>query len=83
MISSFIINDGTPVARISETATAGVCRYSRQRCKEALNTNRDWNLVNARKGTVSNAARWQNWELRNNVLLPFAEEINEREFFVS
>lgn len=83
MTSSFIISDGTPVARISGTATAGVCWYSWQRCREALNTNRDWNLVSARKGTVSNAARWQNWELRNDVLLPLAEEINEREFFVS
>lgn len=82
MASSLIISDGKPVARVSGTAPAGACLYGWERCKDALNANREWNLANARKGKVSNAAKWQNWEARHDVLLPVADEMNEREFFL-
>ena len=82
MATTFIISDGTPVARVSGTATAGACRYGWERCKEALNANLEWNLVNARKGKISSAEKWQDWEERHGVLLPVAEEMNEREYLI-
>lgn len=82
MAIRFIIRDGSPVARIIGAATSGPCRYGWERCKEELNANREWNLVNARKGKISNNVKWQEWEARNDVLLPVAEEMNEREFLI-
>jgi hypothetical protein len=80
---TFIVSDGRPVALVTTTpATPGPCQYGFHRSREALNANREWNLINARKGTISRAQKWQDWELENGVILPGAIELNPGEFFV-
>ena len=81
-MNSFIIADNRPVARLLSTAIAGACRFGFQRCAEALDANRDWNLVNARDGKISSAAKWQDWEQTNGVELPTAVVLNPCEFLI-
>lgn len=84
MTTTFIIADSRPVAYLppASTTPAGACRYGFQRSAEALDANREWNLVNARKGKISSAAKWQNWGKKNNVELPVAMELNPGEFLI-
>lgn len=79
---AYIIVDGSPVARTAAAAEAGDCKYGFEKAAEAINANRQWNLVNARNGKISNAVKWEGWERTNNTILPFATQINPGEFFV-
>lgn len=75
-MTSFIIADSQPVARLIHAAPADACRFGFEKSREALDANVEFNLVNARKGKVSNAAKWQDWEVKNGVELPLAAKLN-------
>lgn len=82
-MATYIIADGRPVARAQAHTPAGPCRYAFQRSAEAIDANREWNLVNARRAKTSSAKKWQNWEADNGVELPVAIELNPGEYFIS
>ena len=77
----FIIANNSIIAKVSGSAVAGQSvRYSSQRCEEAINASREWNLVNARDGKISNAAKWHKaWNRMEDCR--YAVEINPGEYF--
>lgn len=81
MTAYIISNTGEPIASIIGEAISGRCRYGFYRCKEEINANREWNIVNSRAGKVSNNKKWEEWEKRWE-LLPFAVELNPRQYFI-
>jgi hypothetical protein len=55
--------------------------YSFRRCREGIDANRSWNLVNAKEGKISydlkNLKKWT-----RSKEMYFATEINEKEFYI-
>jgi len=78
---SYIIKDGTPIAYIKNEHARSV-RASYTCAREAVDANREWNLVNAFEAKISNAKRWESWEKRNG-LLPLASLINEDDVLIA
>lgn len=82
-MTSYILDKyGTVVAIASNPAKSGKCRYAWQACREAIDSRREFNLVNARDGKVSNAKSIDKWLYRHDVMLPFAKEINPGDYFI-
>ena len=81
---SYIIANGNIVAKINaELASGTEVTFSRQRCEEAINASREWNLVNANRGKIGNGAAWdRKWQRMCVEQCDFATEINPGEFFV-
>ena len=79
----FIIANNSIVAKISGSAVAGQSvRYSSQRCEEAIDASREWNLVNASYGKLSDATKWHKaWSRVEDCC--YAVEINPGEYFIS
>jgi len=78
---SYIIKDGTPIAYIKNEKARSV-RASYTCAREAVDANREWNLVNAFDAKISNAQKWESWEKRNG-LLPLASLINDDEVLIA
>ena len=78
----FIIANNAIVAKVSGSAVAGQSvRYSSQRCEEVINAAREWNLVNAQSGKISDAAKWHKaWARMEDCRS--AVEINPGEFYI-
>ena len=56
---AYIIADDSLIATVQTDLPAGASvRYSWQRCAEAIDANREFNLVNARRGKISRAKKW-------------------------
>ncbi len=72
------ISDGKPVAVCNRLPSGTVVEAAFSRSREAINANRQWNLVNSFRCKVSNAKALANTELPNAVA------INEgvKEFFI-
>lgn len=81
---SYIINTRTNeiVAVTSASAAAGECSYSFNRTAEAIDASREFNLVNASTGKISNAKKWDA-AYKKMQDCPVATQINASEFFVS
>lgn len=66
---------------------SGPCKYSTQKTRESMDANRDFLLVNAIKGKISNAKRWEKIARENDVpfaeLLPDASKLRMPEFYIS
>lgn len=77
----FIIANNSIIAKIRGEAQVGEIKFSSQRCKEAINAAREWNLVNAQSGKISDAAKWHRaWAKMSDCR--FAEELNPGEFYI-
>lgn len=50
------------------------------RCKDALNANREWSLVNAIECKVSNAKKWKS--TRSYAHVDSCIELNDNEFYI-
>jgi hypothetical protein len=83
----FMIANNSIIAKVSGSAVAGQSvRYSSQRCEEAIDAAREWNLVNARYGKISDAAKWHKaWSRMcgEEQCDKHAVEINPGEYFIS
>jgi len=61
---------------------SGQAYFAFSYCKESINTNREYSLVNARLAKVSNAKKWHAVYRRVEGLY-CADEMNPSEFFLS
>ena len=79
----FIVANNSIIAKINAAAQAGeYVKFSSQRCEEAINASREWNLVNARNGKISNAVKWHKiWDRMADCR--YAVEINPGEYFIN
>lgn len=78
----FIIANNSIIAKINAPAEVGASvKFSSQRCEEAINASREWNLVNARDGKISDAAKWHKVWARMEESRA-AVEINPGEFYI-
>ena len=69
----------TVVASVDTNLKSGtLVDYAYEITKEAVNQNREFNLVNARTGKISRAKKY---DVQSNYNLPHASEINPVEFF--
>lgn len=80
---SYIIANNKIVAKIkAEVANGTEVQFSRVRTEEQINAAREWNLVNAQVGKISNAAKWDaKWSKTEDCY--FATEINPGEYFIA
>lgn len=81
---SYIIANGAIIAKIEAPMKSGTeVRFSRDRCEEALDAAREWNLVNARPGRIGNGAAWdRKWARTEGAACEYATEINPGDFFI-
>jgi len=78
---AFIVKDGEIKAIVSTDLKNGcVVEYSHFRSKEAINADREYNLVNARKGKISRAKKYMQYRLQCSSI--HGEEINPGEFYI-
>ncbi len=83
MSHSYIVVGNTLIARIPARHHSGeVVKFASNSSAEALDANRDKNLVNARSGTVRNAKKWENAYAKTEEVAR-AVEINPGEFLLS
>jgi hypothetical protein len=76
---SYIIRNDKVIAETLETIKSGTTvQYSFASVEEAINANRELNLVNARSAKISNAKKWHK-EAQN---APTAKQINSGEFLI-
>ncbi len=77
--SAYIIKNDTLIASVNTDLKNGssVC-YAYNKCEEAIDASRDFNLVNARIGKISRAKKWakKSWEVESAI------EINKGEFLI-
>jgi hypothetical protein len=79
-MKTYLIYDNCPVGVLDNDSKAGArVLFSRQRCKESINANREFNLVNAQTATISRAKKWSNYY---NFPTGLATEINPGEFYI-
>jgi len=79
---SFIIANNALVAQCREFHASGeVVRFSAQLCAEKIDASREFNLVNARAGKISNAKKWAAVASRIEDI-EIARQINPGEFRV-
>jgi predicted nucleic acid-binding Zn ribbon protein len=80
---AYIISSGSVIAEITTALPSGrAVRWSRQRCAEAIDANREWNLVNARSGKISRAQKWARL-VSDDAAETSAVEINPGEFYLT
>lgn len=82
MTHSYIVAGNTLIARIPARHSGEVVKFASTASAEALNANRDKNLVNARSGMVSNAKKWVVVYAKTEKVTS-AIEINPGEFLLS
>lgn len=79
---SYLVHSGTLVATTSEELRSGaIVSVGRLTASEAIDANREINLVNAVECTVSNAKKWA----KDAVFAPHAQAVNgsAEEFVIS
>ena len=75
--TAYIIRNGEVIAETkTELKNGASVKYAFEKCEEALNANREFNLVNARTAKISRNKKWA------NKTQDFANEINSGEFFI-
>lgn len=79
--TKYIVSGREVIAMVAGDAKAGACRYAYLRCREAIDANREFNLVNARRGRVT-SAKWAEKEVALTGDVDLAVELNPGEFFV-
>lgn len=80
MEKAFIISGGELIATVKTNLKNGTAiEYSYSKCKEAINADREFNLVNAQSGKISRAKKYMK---DYNYCENWATEINPGEFFV-
>lgn len=83
----FIIANNSIIAKVSGSAAAGSSvRYSSQRCEEAIDASREWTLVNASCGKISDAVKWHKaWDRMcgEEQCDKHAVEINPGEYYIN
>jgi len=72
---TYIIKDGSPIARTITRVQAGQVRCAYRRTI-------DHALVNAFDAKASNAKKWDTWEMRNCTHLPIAEVTARGELYI-
>ena len=79
---SFIISsDNQLIAKVSEVLKSGTqVRFSAHTCAEAIDANREFNLVNAAWGKISNAKKWE--KVYMNSYAGIATMINEGDYII-
>lgn len=83
-MASYIVNAaGTELIAVTEkNMPSGMAvQYAWEKCNESIDAAREFNLVNASNGKISNAKKWAEIERRNGFEVR-ATEINDREFFL-
>ena len=78
-MSYLISKNGELLAEVPAQKSRSI-QYSYVRVVEEINTNREYSLVNARSGKISNAKKWE--KIARYSILDSAEEINENEFYI-
>jgi hypothetical protein len=79
-MASYIIKKGELIAKLSVERKSGeLVRFSDVTCEEKINAAREFNLVNAQTGRISNAANW-NHIYRKSEGVEIATEINPGEY---
>lgn len=74
---AYIIKDNVVIAETeTELKNGSTVRYAFNVCKEAINADRKYNLVNARIAKISRAKKYQ------NKTQEYAKEINSAEFLI-
>lgn len=77
MTTAYLIKNGEVIAETeTELKNGASVKYAFEKCAEALNANREFNLVNARTAKISRAKKWA------NKTEEVAIEINSGEFFI-
>lgn len=84
MAEFFIISGEAPVASIVgiPSSLGGGCIFSSSASRDALTAGQPLRLVSARKGRVSRAKKWRDWEVRKNADLPVAREVAPGQFLL-
>lgn len=78
---SFIIRNNELIAETKGDFKSGEeVFFAYEKCEEAIDANREFNLVNQRTGKISNAKKWER-KAKFCLHLPLAIEINKWEFF--
>ena len=80
---SYIISNGQIIAKTAATLASGAnVTFSGQRVAEEIHAARQWNLVNAQRGTIGNGKAWDaKWARLEDGRM--ASEINPGEFFIA
>lgn len=79
---SYIIKNNAIIAKTSEALKSGaVVEYAFHTCKEEINADREFNLVNAKTAKISNAKKWDAEYKKSDDQLT-ASEINPGEFLI-
>ncbi len=77
---AFIISRNRVIATCeTELDNNSEIRFAYLVAKEQINANFDYNLVNAKKGKISRAKKWDN---NKNFDVDFASEINHADFHI-
>ena len=77
--TAYIIKNRQVIACINDECSipAGTTvEFSKQRCKENINADRKWNLVNSQTGKISKSKKWGKFQSE------LAAEINPGEFYI-
>lgn len=80
---SYIIAGNKLIAKVTgnEQPSGADVKFGTLTCSEAINADRDVNLINARTGKISNAAKWDAvWARTEDGR--FASEVNPGEFLI-
>ena len=73
---SFLIKDNKVIAKVADRESGDVM-FSYVKTKEDIDANREFNLVNAQHGKISNAKKWESAKYYD-----FGKEINKDEYFI-
>lgn len=80
--SAYLIEDGYVICTVNTELKNGTSvRFGYETCEEALDANRDFNLVNARDAKISRAKKWDKAYLYRPI--PYGKEINPAEFYIN
>ncbi len=81
MTTAYIINNNNLIAIVdTELKNGASVQFASSKCVESINAAREFNLVNAKSGKISRAAKWGKQAAICNY---FGTEINPSEFYIS
>ena len=73
---SYLIANGEVICTVQDRKSGDVI-FSYSKVDENLDANREFNLVNARNGKISNAKKWHKFDV-----MDIGKEINQDEYYV-